>query len=81
MDGTSTAVVGADALDMTVDGIVIHDDDRLILTGRFGVRGVDRSSGEQVWRIDTPVAVAPSAVTPSLIVVAIDSGVAVFDIP
>jgi len=81
VDGTSTAVVGADALDMTVDGIVIHDDDRLILTGRFGVRGVDRSSGEQVWRIDTPVAVAPSAVTPSLIVVAIDSGVAVFDIP
>lgn len=81
VDGTSTAVVGADALDMTVDGIVIHDHDRLILTGRSGVRGVDRSSGEQVWRIDTPVAVAPSAVTPSLIVVAIDSGVAVFDIP
>ncbi|MEX1038817.1 MAG: PQQ-binding-like beta-propeller repeat protein [Acidimicrobiia bacterium] len=80
-DGTTTPVAGSDAVAMTVDAIVIHDDRQLVLTGRFGARGLHLPTGEQTWRIDTPAAVAPSAVTSRLIVVAIDSGVAVFDIP
>lgn len=80
-DGTPTPIVGSDAIDMSVDGIVTHDFDRLILTGRFGTRGLHLPSGELFWGIDTPAAVAPSAVTSRLMVVAIDSGVAVFDIP
>lgn len=79
--GTPTPIVGSDAIAMSVDGIVIHDVDRLILTGRFGARGLHLPSGELFWGIDTPAAVAPSAVTSRLMVVAIDSGVAVFDIP
>jgi outer membrane protein assembly factor BamB len=80
-DGTPTPVVGSDAVGMTVDGMVPHDGDQLILTGRFGARGFHLPSGEQVWRIDTPAIVSPPAITSSFIVVAVDSGVATFDIP
>ena len=80
-DGTPTPVVGSDALGMPVDGMVLQDGDQLILTGRFGARGLHLPGGEQVWRIDTPAVVSPPTITSSFIVVAIDSGVAVFDIP
>jgi outer membrane protein assembly factor BamB len=79
-DGTSTQVIGSDAIGMTVDATAIQDD-QLILTGRSGASGFDPRSGEQLWVIDIPPAVAPLALTSNMIVVAIDSGVAVFAIP
>lgn len=80
VDGSVTTILGSDALEMSVEGIVVHDD-RLIATGRSGAIGIKLPDGQQAWRIKTPEGVAPAAVTSNLLVIAFDTGVAVFDLP
>lgn len=80
-DGLPTPIAGSDAVGVVADAATVRDDDLIILTGRLGASGVDLRTGDQVWRLDTPVVVAPAAVTSNSIVLPIDSGVAVFDIP
>lgn len=80
VDGSVTPIVGADALAMSVEGIVIYDD-QLIVTGRSGAIGIQLPDGQEAWRINAPEGVAPAAVSSNLLVIAIDTGVAVFDLP
>lgn len=79
-DGSATPIVEADRLAMNVRGIVIRDS-QMIVIGPFGAVGIELPAGQETWRIDTPESVAPAAVTSNLVVVALDSGVAVFDLP
>ena len=80
VDGSATQLVASEAVAMTLEGIVRRED-QLILTGSSGDVGVQLPDGQEVWRIKTPEGVAPAAVTSNLLVVAIDAGVAAFDIP
>ena len=79
-DGSGTPLVASEAVAMTLEGIVRRED-QLILTGSSRAVGVQLPNGQEVWRIKTPEGVAPAAVTSNLLVVAIDTGAAVFDIP
>jgi len=80
VDGSAIPVAGADVLAMNVEGIVINDD-QLIVTGRSGAIGIQLPDGQEAWRINAPEGVAPAAVSSSLLVIAFDTGVAVFDLP
>jgi outer membrane protein assembly factor BamB len=77
-DGSATPIVNT--LAMNVNGIVIHNN-QIIVTGLSGAVGIRLPDAQEAWRIHAPESVAPAAVTSNLLVIAFDSGVAVFDLP